>query len=41
MNRQRLRECIEIAIRIRDNCSTVEEKDALADLINFVEDYGR
>lgn len=32
------REDIEIAIRIRDNCRTLAEKDALARLINLAEE---
>lgn len=38
MTEKMIREDIETAIRIRDNnCKTWAEKDALANLINFVE----
>ncbi len=38
-NKQELAKAIELAIKIRDKrCETLEEKDALALLINFVED---
>lgn len=38
LTEQQLREDIEVAIRVRDKCSTLIEKDALERLINFSEE---
>ena len=38
LTKKQLREDIETAIRIRDNCGTLAEKDALERLINFAEE---
>ena len=36
---ENIKQAIEVALRVRDNrCVTREEKDALAELINFVEE---
>lgn len=37
LTKKQLMEDIETAIRIRDNCKTLAEKDALERLINFAE----
>lgn len=37
LTKRQVMEDIEIAIRIRDNCRTLAEKDALERLINFAE----
>jgi hypothetical protein len=37
LTEKQLKEDIETAIRVRDNCKTWAEKDALARLINFAE----
>lgn len=38
LTKKQLMEDIETAIRIRDNCRTLAEKDALERLINFAEE---
>lgn len=38
LTKQQLKEAIEIAIRVRDKCQYLEEKDALALLINTAEE---
>lgn len=38
LTEKQLKEDIEVAIRIRDNCNTLAEKDALERIINFAEE---
>ena len=38
LTERQLKEDIETAIKIRDNCNTLAEKDALERLINFAEE---
>ena len=37
LTKKQIKEDVEMAIRIRDKCSTLAEKDALERLINFSE----
>ena len=38
LTEKQLKEDIEVAIRVRDKCHTLAEKDALERLINFAEE---
>lgn len=38
LTKKQLKQDIEVAITIRDNCKTLAEKDALERLINFAEE---